>query len=113
MKHQIIATRDVRKYLYDLIQILYEKDYFGFKENAKEYVKDLFADIEQNLPNKIRKPAPEHFDIYGYNMYYASFKKNKQTTWYVFFTIHYDYDADTQSFLIRYVSNNHVIAKYL
>lgn len=79
-KQQIIAKKEVRKYLYDLIQILYEKEYFGFKENAKEYVKDLFADIEQNLPKKIRKPAPEHFDKYGYNMYYTSFKKNKQTT---------------------------------
>lgn len=59
MKHQIIATREVRTYLFNLIQVLYEHDYFGFKENAKEYVKDLFADIEQNLPKKIRKPVPE------------------------------------------------------
>ena len=113
MKHQITTTKGVRKYLYDLIQILYEKNYFGFKENAKEYVKDLFTDIEQNLPKKIRKPAPEHFDKYGYNMYYASFKKNQQTTWYVFFTINYDDAANTQTFVIKYISNNHMIAKYL
>ena len=101
MKHQVITTKEVRKYLYDLIDILYEREYFGFE------------DIEQNLPKKIRKPSPEHFDIYGYNMYYASFKKNQQTTWYVFFTIHYDYCSNTQTFLIRYVSNNHMVAKYL
>lgn len=113
MKHQVITTKEVRKYLYDLIDILYEREYFGFEEDSIEYVTSLFEDIEQNLPKKIRKPAPEHFDKYGYNMYYASFKKNQQTTWYVFFTIHYDYCSNTQTFLIRYVSNNHMIAKYL
>ena len=46
-------------------------------------------------------------------MYYASFKKNQQTTWYVFFTIHYDDASDTQTFVIKYISNNHMIAKYL
>lgn len=84
MKHQITTTKGVRKYLYDLIDILYEKEYFGFEEYSIEYATCLFEDIEQNLPKKIRKPAPEHFDKYGYNMYYASFKKNQQTTWYVF-----------------------------
>ena len=33
--------------------------------------------------------------------------------WYIFYTIHYDELFDTKTFLIRYISNNHVIAKYL
>ena len=39
MKHQITTTKGVRKYLYDLIDILYEKEYFGFEEDSIEYVK--------------------------------------------------------------------------
>ena len=113
MKSIVKTLPEVRKYFNDLMRILYEKDYFGFEEDAIEYVTDLFADIEKNLPNKIRKPAPEQFYEYGDDLYYACFRKNKQTTWYVFFTIHYDYALDMRTFLIRYVSNNHVVAKYL
>lgn len=113
MKPIIISVPKVRKYFNDLVPILYKKHYFGFESDARQYVKDLFADIEQNLSNKPIKPAPKHFEKYGKNLYFASFKKNKQTTWYVFFTIHPDETNDTKIFLIRYVSNNYVIAKYL
>ncbi len=45
-------------------------------------------------------------------MFYTSFKKNKHTQWFVFFNIYTDSLLDIRTFLIRYVSNNHVIAKY-
>lgn len=113
MKTRIIATPEILKYFNRLIDILYHNDYFGFEESAIKYVKDLFEDIELNLSTKTKKPAPEYFNKYGKNLYYTSFKSNRHTTWYVFFTIHYDYSSNTRIFLIRYVSNNHIVGKYL
>ncbi|MBR4757364.1 MAG: hypothetical protein IK084_01010 [Bacteroidaceae bacterium] len=113
MKSRVVALPEVRKYFAELMQILYDKGYFSFEDYAIEYVTDLFADIEQNLPTKSKKPAPAYFERYGKNMFYASFRKSRHTQWYVFFTIHTDAFLDVKTFLIRYVSNNHVAAQYL
>ena len=113
MKFQVLALPEVRSYFAELMQILYNEGYFSFEANAIEYVTNLFTDIEQNLPTKSRKPAPDHFQKYGKNLFYASFRKSRHTQWYVFFTIHTDALSDTQTFLIRYVSNNHMISQYL
>jgi hypothetical protein len=109
---RVIALPEVRQYLKELIQILYEKDYFGFEDSAIQYVEDLFSDIKNTLPIRVKYPAPSYFERHGENMYYAVFKKNKNTQWYVFFTIYEDYSGELV-YLIRYISNNHVIAKYL
>lgn len=62
------------------------KQYFGFEDSAKAYVKELVNDIFENLPQKQHRPAPSYFDKYGKGMYYTAFTKNKHTTWYAFFT---------------------------
>jgi hypothetical protein len=80
-------------------------------EAAKKYVEDLFEDIEITLPIRVSKPAPPYFDRFGKNMKYAIFKKNKHTTWYVFFTT-YKEDEET-IYLVRYIANNHTVAQYL
>lgn len=49
--------------------------------------------------------------IYGKDLYYATFKKNKHTQWYVFFNV-YEKKEET-IYLVRYISNNHVISQYL
>ena len=102
---------EVRTYFNNLIPILYEKGYFGFIETAKKYVDDLFDDIEITLPIRAHKPAPPYFNKFGKGMKYAFFKKNKNTTWYVFFTT-YNENEET-IYLVRYVANNHTIAQYL
>lgn len=112
MKNQVLALPEVRDYFSELIRVLYEKDYFSFESDAIAYVTDLFSDIEQNLPTKTRKPVPSYFERYGKDMFYTSFKKNKHTQWFVFFNIYTDSLLDIRTFLIRYVSNNHVIARY-
>lgn len=113
MKSLVLALPEVRSYFAELMQILFDKGYFSFESDAIEYVTDLFADIEQNLPTKSKKPAPAHFQKYGKNLFYATFRKNRHTQWYVFFTIHTDAFSDAKTFLIRYVSNNHMVAQYL
>ena len=104
---QIIFSPNVRGYLKEVSEILYEKEYFGFAEDAIEYIDSLILDIYNTLPHRVRKPAPSYFSRYGKELFYSVFKKNDNTQWYVFF----NYEDDI--FLIRYISNNHMIAKYL
>jgi len=67
--------------------------------------------IEITLPIRQHKPAPIYFDQFGKNMKYASFNKNKQTTWYAFFTTYKENDEII--YVVRYIANNHTIAQYL
>lgn len=108
---KILALPVVQEYLSELVHILYEKEYFGFEEDAQRYVEELGADIRRNLPTKLKKPAPPYFDKYGKHMRYATFRKNKNTQWYVFFST-YCKEGET-IYLIRYIGNNHVLAQYL
>ena len=108
---KIIALPEVRQYLKTVSHILYEKGYFGFLESSERYVSELFDDILTNLPDRLHKPAPEYFNKYGEDLEYASFIKNKHTTWYVFFEKYEDHGEII--YLIRYIANNHTIAQYL
>ena len=108
---RIIALPEVEQYLESLKQILFEEEYFSFEEDAQKYVDDLFFDIKTNLPTRPHKSAPKYFDKCGIGMKYASFKKNKKTTWYAFFT-KYLVNGETV-YLVRYINNNHMIAQYL
>ena len=107
----VIFTEEVVEYFNDLTSILYEKEYFGFRESALKYVGDLADDIIADLPFKVKKPAPPYFDRYGKDMWYASFRKNRGTQWYVFFTV-YRKD-DELVYLVRYIANNHTVSQYL
>jgi hypothetical protein len=105
---QVILLPDVVEYLEDLAVILYEKEYFSFKDN---YIIELYDDIIATLPIHIHKPAPKYFDKYGKNMEYAGFSKNKHTMWYVFFTTYRENGEEI--YLVRYIANNHTVAQYL
>ena len=107
----VIFLPEVRKYFNNLIPVLYEKEYFGFKETAKKYVDDLLVEIVTNLPICLHKPASNYFDKYGKNMEYAVFKKSKHTQWYVFFRAYKENDEEI--YQVRYIGNNHTVAQYL
>ncbi|NDV83521.1 hypothetical protein D0T87_16235 [Bacteroides sp. 51] len=94
-------------FLYDLTELLYEKEYFGSYESADKYVTDLVHDIVLSLPKCPKRKAPPYFNRYGKNLYYSVFKKNNNTQWYVFF----NYEEDI--YYIRYIGNNHTCAQYL
>ena len=47
---EVVALPEVREYLMELINILYEKEYFGFEENAQKYVEELFFDVSCPRP---------------------------------------------------------------
>lgn len=82
---KVLFSPDVRLYFQDLIEILLEKEYFGLEESAVKYVRSLFFAISDHLPTTSKRKAPQYFDRYGIDMYYAVFKKNKNTSWYIFF----------------------------
>lgn len=108
---KVLFLPEVRSYLREVSLIMHEKEYFGFLEYSEIYMDDLVHDIITTLHNRHKKPAPPYFNRYGENMLYCIFPKNKQTQWYVFFNI---YQANNElTYLIRYISNNHMIAQHL
>lgn len=108
---KILFLPEVRMYFQELQDILFEKEYFGFEESAVQYVRELIFDIETTLPEKVSKIAPPYFNRYGKELRYASFRKNRNTQWYVFFN---KYRGNGEViYLVRYISNNHMIAQYL
>ena len=107
---RIVVLPEVRVYLKELSQVLYEKEYFGFEESALAYVDSLLDDV-QDMHLKTAKAAPPHFERYGKEMQYATFRKSKATQWYIFFTRH-NVDGEIV-FLVRHISNNHVAGQFL
>ncbi|MCL2682072.1 MAG: hypothetical protein FWE63_01135 [Bacteroidales bacterium] len=108
---QVQFTSKVRQYFKDLVPTLYNLGYFSYSESSQKYVRELIKDIETNLPTRPHKPATKYFDQYGKDMLYATFRKNKQTTWYAFFT-KYNENGNT-FYLVRHIANNHTVAQYL
>ena len=104
---KIIYHKQVVIYLNELVDVLYEQNYFGFKESTYDYVDWIFDRVERNIHTVPSKTAPEYFSKYGNNLSYISLKRNSQTTWYVFF------NREADLFQVRFISNNHLVAKYL
>lgn len=81
---KVIFDDVVEVYLNELIDILYEKEYFGFKATAYDYVGWIIDSIEKDIAKMPYKVAPPYFSRYGKNLYYSVFKRNNETQWYVF-----------------------------
>jgi hypothetical protein len=107
----VIFSPSVHDYLDGLIPILYREGYFLSEDSAIKYVEELVDSIFVSLPMHLHKPAPARFGRYGKNLFYATFRKNRHTSWYVFFTKHID-NGETV-YLVRYISNNHTTAHLL
>ena len=56
----VLYTPEMEEYLDEMESILYEKGYYGTEEQACKYVDDLTNDIENNLPYKRHRPAPNY-----------------------------------------------------
>ena len=104
---KVIYHKQVVIYLNELVDVLYQQNYFGFKKSAYDYVDWIFDRINDNIAVSPAKEAPKYFSKYGKNLSYISLKRNSQTTWYVFF------NREADLFHVCYISNNHVIAQYL
>ncbi|MBR1949910.1 MAG: hypothetical protein IKK19_05760 [Bacteroidales bacterium] len=107
----VLFLPEVVNQFLELAEILYDKGYLGFKDAAINYSEQLFKDIQTYLPLKVKKDAPSYFKRYGNDLFYSSFSRNKNTTWYVFYSIHEENGKTI--FLVRYLGNNHIIAHHL
>lgn len=85
----VLFLPEISKQFVELAEILYDKGYMSFLDAAIEYSESLFRDIQTNLPLKVHRKAPAYFNRFGRDMSYASFP------------------------IVRYISNNHVIAHHL
>ena len=108
---KVLFLPEVVDQFLDLAKILFDKGYLGFKDSALEYSEQLFRDIQISLPIRVKKSAPPFFERFGKDLFYSAFKHNKQTTWYVFYSVHV-VQSET-IYLVRLLTNNHVIAHYL
>jgi hypothetical protein len=98
---------EVTDYLEELALTLYTSNYFNSKDSNKEYVGTLIDYVFKYVGILPDKKAPSHFNRYGKNMRYLSYRPNKLTAWYIFFQNHNDY------YLIRHITNNYLAAKYM
>jgi hypothetical protein len=98
---------DALMYLNSLIDILFEQDYFGFKENALQYVSDMKEYVEKHISFLSKYSAPPYFNKYHADMSYIMYMPNKRTTWYLFFI------QEENNYLILYITNNHFEGRFI
>lgn len=106
-KHSVIYDKSVSQYLYQLTEILLEKNYFSFLDGALDYITEINEYIERNIHKVQHHKAPAYFSKYHSDMKYIIFHANKRTTWYIFFK------QSGHRFLIYYITNNHFEGQYI
>lgn len=62
---EILVRPNVVEFLDELIQILYQRNYFGFRESAEEYVSNIYASIPILIHNQLYKKSPNELAKYG------------------------------------------------
>ncbi|GAB6119679.1 hypothetical protein [Dysgonomonas termitidis] len=104
---RVLYHQSVEDSLFELVEILYNEEYFGFYESALNYVIELRDEIEASIENLPKKKAPGYFNKYKENLSYITINKNKNTSWYIFFL-----SGDAACY-IYHIGNNHTCAQYL
>lgn len=84
---KVLFLPEVADQFLELAEVLYQQGYLGLKGVAVNYSEQLFRDIQNTLPVKVKKDAPSYFKRYGNDLFYSSFPKSRHTTWYVFYSI--------------------------
>jgi plasmid stabilization system protein ParE len=103
----VIYAPKVSEYLNNLIDILYENDYFSYRDSAEEYVIDLLDKIRLSLPTFTHRLPRYRRKVYGKHTKYITIRKNKHTSYYIFFL------QKADKYIVTYIGNNHTDAQYL
>ena len=98
---KVVVKQSVETYLLELIETLFEKKYFSYKQNAIEYVDKITNFIEKKLVYSHKRKAPLSFHKYGKDLYYVVYKANQNTYWYIYFAVINDV------YLICHIRNNY------
>ena len=104
---RVLFAPEVEDDLFDLVKILVQKGYLGTYEFAISYVEELVNYIQSNLHIALKKKAPVYFNQYGCDLWYISYRRNTSTTWYIFFS------KTEDTYFVKLITNNHVIAQHL
>ncbi len=99
MEKVILVSPSVVAYLNQLVWTLYINDYFGFEEDAHQYVEKLRNFIYNDLPNIPHSNTPDELKHYG--SFYVKYKSTKRTMWYVFFS------KLESRYIVEFITNNH------
>ena len=105
--YHVVFSEDVKSFFFELIDILFQKEYFGFLDEAKEYVSEIVQYFETEIPKLhqlgLSKKAMPYFQKYGENLFFAAYRRTKsRTTWYAFYEI-----FDERYFKVVHIINNH------
>ena len=99
MEKIVVFSESVENYLEQLIETLFEKEYFGFKIDAKNYVRKIIYYTENHtFENGVYETSTKYSD---FGKYYIRYKANQHTFWYIFF------DKKENHVLINHIFNNH------
>ena len=83
----------------ELLFVLYTQDYFGFREDAQNYVNKIYDFIKATISTYPAKNTPPALSKYGSK--YIYYKANTKTIWYIFF------DIDEEKYFVKFITNNH------
>jgi hypothetical protein len=105
--NRVVFNENVKLLLFELIDILYQKEYFGSLDEAKEYVSKIEHYFSTEIPKLhllgLTKKAMPYFTRYGENLFFAAYRRTKShTTWYAFYVI-----FDKKYFKVMHIINNH------
>jgi hypothetical protein len=103
----VVFNADVKLLFFELIDILYQKEYFGYLDEAKEYVSEIEQYFKTEIPKLHRlglsKKAMSYFEKYGNNLFFAAYRRTTtRTVWYAFYEV-----FDEKYFKVVHIINNH------
>ena len=93
---KVIVKEIVLSKLDGLVDTLFDSKYFGTKESALAYVHNI-SDFIQSIPQQRHRPTINN----KHGAWYAEYKPNRRTTWFVIF------DKKGDRFVVRNLINNH------
>ena len=105
----VVFSENVKLLFFELIDILYQEEYFGFLDEAKEYVSEIEQHFRTEIPKLHRlglsKKAMPYFSKYGEDLFFIAYRRSKtRTTWYAFYQV-----FDESYFKVVHITNNHTI----
>ena len=96
---KIVYSKSFILQLNELIEVLYNEEYFGFEESAIEYVLKIYDFIENSIEYSVIRKTP--FDLEKKGKFYMAYNANKNTTWYILF------DKKDDKYIVNLILNNH------
>ena len=92
---------EVEDYLENLVEILYQREYFGYEESSYDYVLALANYIVEFIA--IANPMTVPIELESKGDFYIVYNSSKRTSWYILF------EREDSHYLITYITNNHQI----